>query len=150
MNSMKMLVLIIIESAAKVWADAEMILKVKEPLESEYKYFRPGLILFTYLHLAADPTLTKALKESGVTAIGYETVTVNRTLPLLTPMSEVAGRMSVQIGAQFLRKNKRRTRNSACRRSWCEPWKSNHYRRRYGRNKRSKNGGRLRCRCNHS
>jgi alanine dehydrogenase len=95
---------IIIESAAKVWADAEMILKVKEPLESEYKYFRPGLILFTYLHLAADPTLTKALKDSGVTAIGYETVTVNRTLPLLTPMSEVAGRMSVQIGAQFLQK----------------------------------------------
>lgn len=95
---------IIIESATKVWADAEMILKVKEPLESEYKYFRPGLILFTYLHLAADPTLTKALKDSGVTAIGYETVTVNRTLPLLTPMSEVAGRMSVQIGAQFLQK----------------------------------------------
>ncbi|MCQ6278532.1 alanine dehydrogenase [Bacillus sp. EB600] len=95
---------IIIESATKVWADAEMILKVKEPLESEYKYFRPGLILFTYLHLAAAPTLTTALKDSGVTAIGYETVTVNRTLPLLTPMSEVAGRMSVQIGAQFLQK----------------------------------------------
>lgn len=94
----------IIDSAAKIWADAEMIIKVKEPLESEYKYFRPGLILFTYLHLAADPTLAKALKESGVTAIGYETVTVNRTLPLLTPMSEVAGRMSVQVGAQFLQK----------------------------------------------
>lgn len=94
----------IIESAAKVWANAEMILKVKEPLESEYKYFRPGLILFTYLHLAAAPSLAKALKESGVTAIGYETVAVNRTLPLLTPMSEVAGRMSVQTGAQFLQK----------------------------------------------
>ncbi|MFC7391782.1 alanine dehydrogenase [Scopulibacillus cellulosilyticus] len=95
---------IIIESPAKVWADAEMILKVKEPLESEYKYFRPGLILFTYLHLAAAPSLAKALKESGVTAIGYETVTVNRTLPLLTPMSEVAGRMSIQVGVQFLQR----------------------------------------------
>jgi alanine dehydrogenase len=94
----------IMESADQVWADATMIIKVKEPIESEYKYFRPGLILFTYLHLAADPALTKALKDSGVTAIGYETVTVNRTLPLLTPMSEVAGRMSVQIGAQFLQK----------------------------------------------
>jgi alanine dehydrogenase len=95
---------IIINTAEQVWADSQMILKVKEPLESEYKYFRPGLILFTYLHLAADPELAKALKDSGVTAIGYETVTVNRTLPLLTPMSEVAGRMSVQIGAQFLQK----------------------------------------------
>jgi alanine dehydrogenase len=94
----------IINSTEQVWADSQMILKVKEPLESEYKYFRPGLILFTYLHLAADPALTKALKDSGVTAIGYETVTVNKTLPLLTPMSEVAGRMSVQIGAQFLQK----------------------------------------------
>jgi alanine dehydrogenase len=95
---------LIINNAEQVWADSQMILKVKEPLESEYKYFRSGLILFTYLHLAADPELTKALKNSGVTAIGYETVAVNRTLPLLTPMSEVAGRMSVQIGAQFLQK----------------------------------------------
>lgn len=95
---------LITNTAEQVWADSQMILKVKEPLESEYKYFRPGLILFTYLHLAADPELTKALKDSGVTAIGYETVTMNRTLPLLTPMSEVAGRMSVQIGAQFLQK----------------------------------------------
>jgi alanine dehydrogenase len=95
---------LITNTAEQVWADSQMILKVKEPLESEYKYFRPGLILFTYLHLAADPELTKALKDSGVTAIGYETVSMNRTLPLLTPMSEVAGRMSVQIGAQFLQK----------------------------------------------
>jgi alanine dehydrogenase len=95
---------LITNTADQVWADSQMILKVKEPLENEYKYFRPGLILFTYLHLAADPELTKALKDSGVTAIGYETVTMNRTLPLLTPMSEVAGRMSVQIGAQFLQK----------------------------------------------
>lgn len=96
---------IIIESAAKVWDDAEMIIKVKEPLESEYKYFRPGLLLFTYLHLAAAPELTKALKDSGVTAIGYETVTAGGTRPLLTPMSEVAGRMAVQVGAQFLQKS---------------------------------------------
>ena len=95
----------IIDGAENVWAKADMIMKVKEPLSSEYKYFRQGLILFTYLHLAAEPELTKALKESGVIAIAYETVSVNRTLPLLTPMSEVAGRMAAQIGAQFLQKN---------------------------------------------
>lgn len=95
----------IIDSAEQVWTKADMIMKVKEPLASEYKYFRQGLILFTYLHLAAEPPLAQALKDSGVIAIAYETVTVNRTLPLLTPMSEVAGRMSAQIGAQFLQKN---------------------------------------------
>jgi alanine dehydrogenase len=94
----------IIELAADVWAQSEMVMKVKEPLESEYKYFRPGLVLFTYLHLAAEPALAKALKDSGVIAIAYETVSHNRTLPLLTPMSEVAGRMSAQIGAQLLQK----------------------------------------------
>lgn len=96
----------IIESASDVWASAEMIMKVKEPLPSEYGYFRKGLILFTYLHLAAEPELTKALVDSEVIAIAYETVTVNRTLPLLSPMSEVAGRMASQIGAQFLEKTK--------------------------------------------
>ncbi|MED4206009.1 alanine dehydrogenase [Neobacillus mesonae] len=95
----------IIDGAENVWAKADMIMKVKEPLESEYQYFRSGLILFTYLHLAAEPELAKALKEKGVIAIAYETVSVNRTLPLLTPMSEVAGRMAAQIGAQFLQKN---------------------------------------------
>ena len=94
----------IADTAAQVWA-AQMVIKVKEPIEAEYAYFRNGLILYTYLHLAAEPTLTKALVDSGVIAIAYETVEVNRTLPLLTPMSEVAGRMSVQIGAQFLEKN---------------------------------------------
>lgn len=94
---------IIVATAAEAW-QAEMVLKVKEPLASEYVYFRSDLLLFTYLHLAAEPALTKALVESGATAIAYETVEVNRTLPLLTPMSEVAGRMSVQIGAQFLEK----------------------------------------------
>jgi alanine dehydrogenase len=94
----------IIENASDVWSQAEMIMKVKEPLPSEYRYFREGLILFTYLHLAAEPALAQALKEKGVIAIAYETVEVNRTLPLLTPMSEVAGRMAAQIGSQFLQK----------------------------------------------
>ena len=93
------------KAAADVWS-AEMVMKVKEPLASEYDYFREDLVLFTYLHLAAEPELAKALTEKGVTAIAYETVEVNRTLPLLTPMSEVAGRMSAQIGAQFLEKPK--------------------------------------------
>lgn len=96
----------IISEASDVWAKAEMVMKVKEPLSTEYGYFRNGLILFTYLHLAAEPELAKALVNSGVIAIAYETVEVNRTLPLLTPMSEVAGRMASQIGAQFLEKSK--------------------------------------------
>ena len=94
----------ILEQASDVWAKAEMVMKVKEPLATEYGYFREGLILFTYLHLAAEPELARALTQKGVTAIAYETVEINRTLPLLTPMSEVAGRMSAQIGAQFLEK----------------------------------------------
>ncbi|MDN7247072.1 alanine dehydrogenase [Planococcus shenhongbingii] len=94
----------IIELAKDVWAQSNMIMKVKEPLPQEYPFFHEGLILFTYLHLAAEPELAKALKEKGVIALAYETVTANRTLPLLTPMSEVAGRMASQIGAQFLQK----------------------------------------------
>ncbi len=89
---------------ADAWNRVDMVMKVKEPLESEYEYFRSGLILFTYLHLAAEPELAEALKEKCVIAIAYETVQVGRTLPLLTPMSEVAGRMAAQIGAQFLEK----------------------------------------------
>ncbi|WP_411347864.1 alanine dehydrogenase [Paenibacillus sp. WLX2291] len=92
----------LLPQSADVWATADMILKVKEPLPSEYGYFREGLILFTYLHLAAAPELAAALLDKKVIGIAYETVEVNRTLPLLTPMSEVAGRMAVQIGAQFL------------------------------------------------
>ncbi len=94
----------IIDHAKDVWAQSNMVLKVKEPLASEYDYFREGLVLFTYLHLAAEPQLTKALIDKGVTAIAYETVKLNNTLPLLTPMSEVAGRMAAQIGSQFLQK----------------------------------------------
>lgn len=94
----------ILGTAAEVWGQAELALKVKEPLASEYQYFRQDLTLFTYLHLAAEPELTRALVDSKITAIAYETVEKNRTLPLLTPMSEVAGRMASQIGAQFLEK----------------------------------------------
>ena len=88
----------------KLFDDAEMIIKVKEPLETEYKLFHEGQILFTYLHLAPEPELTKALLDKKVVGIAYETVVGRdgKSLPLLAPMSEIAGRMSVQIGAHFL------------------------------------------------
>ena len=88
----------------EVFARAALVLKVKEPVSSEYTLLRDGQLLFTYLHLAADEALTRALMAQGVTAIAYETVEVARTLPLLMPMSEVAGRMSVQVGAHYLKK----------------------------------------------
>ncbi len=92
----------IVATAKEAWAH-EMILKVKEPIESEYDYFFEGQILFTYLHLAAEPKLTQTLLDKKVVGIAYETVQLpNNTLPLLTPMSEVAGKMATQIGAQFL------------------------------------------------
>lgn len=94
----------LVETAAEAWS-MDMVMKVKEPLPSEYQYFREGLILFTYLHLAPEPELTKALVDHKVAGIAYETVQLpNRSLPLLTPMSEVAGRMAAQVGAQFLEK----------------------------------------------
>lgn len=93
----------IVPTPEDVFAEAEMILKVKEPVEQEFDLFRPGQILFTYLHLAAHPKVTEMLLERQVTGIAYETIQEpNGALPLLTPMSEVAGRMSVQVGAQFL------------------------------------------------
>lgn len=96
----------IVDSADEAWS-MEMVMKVKEPIKEEYRYLREGLILFTYLHLAPEPELTKELIKNKVVAIAYETVELpNRTLPLLTPMSEVAGRMAAQIGAQFLEKPK--------------------------------------------
>lgn len=95
----------IFEKAADVWSYADMICKVKEPLPDEYPCFRENQILFTYLHLAPEKALTKQLMDKKVVAIAYETIqTDDRALPLLMPMSEVAGRMSVQIGAQFLEK----------------------------------------------
>ena len=92
------------KGVAKIWARADLILKVKEPLASEYPLLRSGQILFTYLHLAASKECTDALLKSGVTAIAYETVEVDGALPLLAPMSEVAGRLSVQVGAAALQK----------------------------------------------
>ncbi|MEK3881522.1 alanine dehydrogenase [Paenibacillus sp. PL2-23] len=93
----------IVPAAAAAWGEAEMIMKVKEPLPEEFGYFRKGMLLFTYLHLAAAAELTKALVDNEVTGIAYETIQLdNGSLPLLTPMSEVAGRMAVQVGAQFL------------------------------------------------
>ncbi|MBM7644809.1 alanine dehydrogenase [Scopulibacillus daqui] len=94
----------IVPSAKEAWS-AEMVMKVKEPLPEEYPFFHEGLILFTYLHLAPEPELTKALLDNKVVGIAYETVQLpNRSLPLLTPMSEVAGRMAAQVGGQFLEK----------------------------------------------
>ena len=93
------------ETAEEIFAKAEMIVKVKEPLPEEYALLRRGQILFTYLHLAANKPLTEALRAAGVIAIGYETVEVNRRLPLLEPMSEIAGRMSVIVGGYFLAKH---------------------------------------------
>ncbi len=90
---------------ADVFATADMIVKVKEPLAAEFALLRRGQILFTYLHLAANKTLTDALVASGVTAIAYETVEVNHRLPLLEPMSEIAGRMSIVVGAHYLAKH---------------------------------------------
>lgn len=93
----------IVPSAADAWTGADMVLKVKEPLPGEYGYLRPGLILFTYLHLAAAEELTRELMKKKVVSIAYETVELeNGSLPLLTPMSEVAGRMAVQVGAHYL------------------------------------------------
>ena len=93
----------IIRSAADIFARAEMVLKVKEPLPSEYRFLGPEKVLFTYLHLASSRELTRAVLDSGVTAIGYETVQTDAgVLPLLVPMSEIAGKMSAQIGARLL------------------------------------------------
>jgi alanine dehydrogenase len=92
-------------SVDDVWAQAEMLLKVKEPIAEEYPRLREGLVLFTYLHIAADEPLTRALVDSGITAVAYETVeTDDHRLPLLAPMSEIAGRLAAQAGAYFLEK----------------------------------------------
>lgn len=96
----------IVASASEVWERADIVCKVKEPLESEFAHFRPGLVLFTYLHLAAYPAVAKALLDAKVTGIAYETVQLaDGSLPLLAPMSEVAGRMSVQVGAHLLERH---------------------------------------------
>ena len=96
----------IIESADELWRLADLVLKVKEPIEAEYLRMRRGQILFTYLHLAANRACTEAIINSGVTAIAYETVEIDGYLPLLAPMSEVAGRMSIGVGASALEASK--------------------------------------------
>jgi alanine dehydrogenase len=96
-----------IGSVDEVWETAELLLKVKEPIEPEYRRLREGLTLFTYLHIAADEPLTRTLVESGIAAVAYETVETDRgALPLLAPMSEVAGRLAAQAGAHYLEKPK--------------------------------------------
>jgi len=93
----------IVPLASNVWSKSDLIVKVKEPQPSEYVFFRPGLILFTYLHLAPLPELTERMLQSGIGGIAYETIVEpDGSLPLLTPMSEVAGRLAVQVGAQYL------------------------------------------------
>ena len=94
----------ILDTAEQVWAKGDLIIKVKEPIEAEYPRMRKGQTLFTYLHLAASRPCTEAIIKSGITAIAFETVELNGTLPLLAPMSEVAGRMSIQVGATALQK----------------------------------------------
>ena len=92
----------ILADAADVWARSGMVLKVKEPKDTEFGFLRPDLVLFTYLHLAAYPKVADALLTHGTTGIAYETVQANGALPLLAPMSEVAGRMATQVGARYL------------------------------------------------
>jgi alanine dehydrogenase len=95
----------LVDGHADIFRRAELVVKVKEPLPSEYELLRAGQLLFTYLHLAADRVLTEALMRSGVTGLAYETLEVNRRLPLLEPMSEIAGRMSILVGGYFLAKH---------------------------------------------
>ena len=95
----------LLDSHQEIFQRAELVVKVKEPLPGEFSLLRRGQILFTYLHLAASRSLTEALMKSGVTALAYETVEVNRRLPLLEPMSEIAGRMSILVGGYFLQKH---------------------------------------------
>src|SRR5690349_2123192 len=95
----------LVSEHAAVFEKSDLVVKVKEPQPSEYALLRPGQILFTYLHLAASRSLTDALVKSGVTALAYETIEVNRRLPLLEPMSEIAGRMSILVGGYFLAKH---------------------------------------------
>src|SRR5580700_8972099 len=95
----------LVNDHADVFSEADMVVKVKEPLPAEYSLLKPGQILFTYLHLAASRELTDALMKSNVTGLAYETIEVNRRLPLLEPMSEIAGRMSILVGGYFLAKH---------------------------------------------
>jgi len=121
----------ILADKRELFATAEMIVKVKEPLPPEYDLFRPGQILFTYLHLAPERELTLALLKREVIGIAYETIEgPGKSLPLLSPMSEIAGRMAVQVGAQFLERPYG-GRDSAQRRHRCRTGPGRHHRRRH-------------------
>ena len=127
----------IVADADDVWARAGMVLKVKEPQEAEFGYLRPDLVLFTYLHLAAYPAVADALLEHGTTGIAYETVQANGALPLLAPMSEVAGRMATQVGRPLPRARARRPRRAARRRPRRAPGARRRARRRQRRLERA-------------
>jgi len=96
----------LVETAEEVWTSSDMIVKVKEPIASEYPLIQEGQLIYTYLHLAAEPELTKVLLDKKVSGVAYETIEVNGLLPLLAPMSQVAGRMATQVGAQYLQRDK--------------------------------------------
>ena len=136
----------LVDSHAAVFAQADLIVKVKEPLPDEYGLLRPGQLLFTYLHLAANKSLTEALMKSGATGIAYETIEVNRRLPLLEPMSEIAGRMSDPGRRLFSRQTFRRQRHAARRRAGRVAGQSRCARRRRGGHQRRAHGARASAR----
>ena len=138
----------IVDTADEVWARSDMIVKVKEPLAPEYDRMRENQLLYTYLHLAAEPELTQALLDRKVSGVAYETIEVNGGLPLLKPMSEVAGRMAIQVGAWCLEKHQGQ-KHAAGRCSRCFEGQSGHHWWRGCGNQRSQNGGRPRCRRDH-
>ena len=132
-------------SAEALWTRSDLVIKVKEPQPSEYAFLRPGLTLFTYLHLAPLPELTDALLNAKVNAVAYETIReADNSLPLLTPMSEVAGRMAVQVGAQYLEAPNGRPGHPARRRAGRRARQRGHSRWRRRRPQRRENGRRAR------
>ena len=136
----------LIDNAADVWHLVDMMVKVKEPLESEYPLFREGLILYTYLHLAADKQQMDALLAGKVNAVAYETLQEkDRSLPLLAPMSQIAGRLSIQEGAKYLEKKVRRRRHPAGRRSRHTQGQCRHPGRRHRRHERLQDRRRHGC-----
>ena len=136
-----------IGSVEEVWGDSELVLKVKEPIPEEFGRLREGQVLFTYLHLAASEELTRALMESGAACVAYETVETNDgALPLLAPMSEIAGRLASQAGATFLEKPRGRTRAVARRRARRRDREGGRHRRRDGRLQRRRHRARARRR----
>ena len=139
---------IILETAREVWATADMIVKVKEPLPDEYGYFRNGQIIYTYLHLAADRALTDAMLAAGVSGVAYETLDDKGYLPLLAPMSQIAGRLSGQEGAKYLEKLYGGS-GAVVRRAWYSEGESRYRRRRQRRYQRLQDCCWYGCGCHH-